>query len=164
MMNDQRRKMELQPIGVIHTPFTAVRGTPIQPAAGDGAEGWIELAEEYVPALRDLAGFARIWLLYWFDRAGHTRLEVVPFLDDVSHGLFATRAPCRPNPLGLSNVRLLAVEGRILRIAEVDILEGTPLLDIKPFVPRFDNYEVERCGWLDQAGDNRRLADDRFNE
>lgn len=159
-----RRKMNIQAIGVIHTPFTQAKGTPIQPSAAGDAEGWIELDEEYLPALRDLDGFDRIWLVYWFDQAGDPRLEVIPFLDDVSHGLFATRAPCRPNPLGLSCVRLLGVEGNVLRIAEVDMLDGTPLVDIKPYAPQFDNFAVTRCGWLDRANKSRRVADERFEK
>ncbi len=154
--------MKVQPIGVIHTPFTEVKGTPIQPSTAADVEGWIELDNKYLPALRDLDGFDRIWLIYWFDRASDVRLEVTPFLDNVSHGLFATRAPCRPNPIGMSCVRLLGIERNTLRIAEVDILDGTPLLDIKPYAPRFDCYDVNRCGWLDRAPESRGVADERF--
>ena len=155
--------MNIEPIGIIHSPFTQPIGTPIQSALADGAEGWIELSAEFVPALRDLDGFDRIWLLYWFDRCADVRLEVTPYLDQVSRGLFATRAPSRPNPIGLSPVRLTSVEKNILRIADVDILDGTPLLDIKPYAPRFDHFTVERCGWLDQvAAGKHTLADNRF--
>jgi len=156
--------MNIRPIGVIHTPFTEPKGTPIQPSSAKGAEGWIELEAECLPALRDLDGFDRVWLVYWFHCAGGVRLEVTPFLDDVTRGLFATRAPCRPNPIGLSCVRLLGIEGNLLRIADVDMLDGTPLLDIKPYAPRFDNYPAKRCGWLDHAKNDNRLADDRFGE
>jgi tRNA-Thr(GGU) m(6)t(6)A37 methyltransferase TsaA len=156
--------MTIRPIGVIHTPFTEPKGTPIQPSAAEGAEGWIVLDDKYLSALRDLDGFDRVWLVYWFHCAGDVRLEVTPFLDDVTHGLFATRAPCRPNPVGMSCVRLLGIKRNILRIADVDMLDGTPLLDIKPYAPRFDNYPVKRCGWLDRAKNGSHLADERFKE
>jgi tRNA-Thr(GGU) m(6)t(6)A37 methyltransferase TsaA len=154
--------LSLQPIGIIHTPFVKQEGTPVQPALAEGAEGWIELHEQYLPALKDLDGFERIWLLYWFDRVGEVKLEVVPYLDTVMRGLFATRAPARPNPIGISSVRLLGIEKNILRVADVDILDGTPLLDIKPYCPKFDAYEVQRVGWLEGTGQKRPLADDRF--
>jgi tRNA-Thr(GGU) m(6)t(6)A37 methyltransferase TsaA len=155
--------MQVTPIGIIHTPFTRQEGTPIQPALADGAVGWIDLNREYVPALKDLDGFERIWLLYWFDRAGEVRLEVVPYLDTVMRGLFATRAPARPNPLGISCVHLLGCEGNILRIADVDMLDGTPLLDIKPYAPRFDCFEITRSGWIDEASLKPGVADARFS-
>ena len=154
--------MELVPIGVIHSPFTEARGTPIQAAFADGAEGTVEVSEAFAEGLKDLDGFERIWLVYWFDRAGEARLRVRPFLDDRERGLFATRAPCRPNPIGMSAVRLLRVEGRTLYVADIDVLDGTPLVDIKPYAPRFDCYDVSRCGWLDRAGRSRTVADDRF--
>lgn len=154
--------MELKPIGVIHSPFTQPTGTPIQPAFADGAEGRVVVDEQYAEALRDLAGFERIWLIYWFDRAPPMSLTVVPFLDETPRGLFAVRAPCRPNPIGLSAVRLLSIEGNVLRVADLDVLDGTPLLDIKPYVPRFDSFPDSRHGWLEDAEPRRGLADDRF--
>lgn len=153
----------IQPIGVIHTPFSRPEGTPIQPAVADGAEGWIEVDEEYTEGLTDLARFERIWLLYLFDRVCDVRLKVVPFRDTVERGVFATRAPCRPNRIGLSPVRLLAVEGNRLRVADVDMLDGTPLLDIKPYAPRFDVFADSRSGWLDN-GTDRTKADRRFED
>lgn len=157
--------MEIEPIGVIHTPFKEPEGTPIQPRFAKGAQGRVEIAERYVPGLRDLDGFERVWLVYWFDRAPKPKLAVKPFLDDEERGLFATRAPCRPNPIGMSPVRLLSVEGNALCVADVDMLDGTPLLDIKPYNPRFDCFKVERAGWLDDAyrrNKDRVIADDRF--
>ena len=154
--------MDVEPIGIVHTAFTETSGTPIQPASAGGAEGRVEVFEPYHAGLTDLDGFDRIWLIYWFDRAPPSRLRVVPFLDDVERGLFATRAPCRPNPIGMSPVRLLDIDGGILRVSDVDILDGTPLLDIKPYVPRFDRLEVARSGWLDRADSKRKTADDRF--
>jgi len=153
--------MELVPIGIIRTPFSQPEGTPIQTAMAKGAEGRVEIDPQYAPALRDLERFDRVWLLYWFDRAPDYQPHVVPFLDEIERGLFATRAPCRPNPLGISPVRLLRIEGHVLFVADVDILDGTPLLDIKPYAPRFDCFEVGRSGWLDSAGSCDR-ANGRF--
>jgi len=156
-------EMRLHPIGVIRTPFSEPAGTPIQPRMARGAEGAVIVFEQFAPALEDLAGFERIWLIYWFHRAGAPRLRVRPFLDEQERGLFATRAPCRPNPIGMSAVRLLAVEGNVLRVADVDVVDGTPLVDIKPYAPQFDCYEVGRTGWLEGACGEGRLADDRFS-
>ena len=117
---------------------------------------------KFVPGLRDLEGFDRIWLLYWFDRATPTRLVVKPFLDKQERGVFATRAPCRPNAIGLSCVRLLGIDGGRLRIGDVDVLDGTPLLDIKPYVPQFDSFKAQRTGWLQHKADDVVAADGRF--
>jgi len=138
--------MELRPIGIIRTPFEDVSGTPIQPAFANDAEGTVEVFPEFAEGLADLAGYERIWLVYWFDRAGCTRLRVIPFRDTRERGLFATRAPCRPNPIGLSCVRLVSLAESVLRVAGVDVLDKTPLLDIKPYVPEFDAYPVSRTG------------------
>ncbi len=155
--------LELKPIGVIHTPFTTPSGVPIQPRMAAGTKGTVEVREEYIEALKDVDGFERIWLVYWFDRAGGVKLRVKPFLDDVERGLFACRAPCRPNPIGISPVRLVKVEGSILHVEDVDILDGTPLLDIKPYAPKFDCFESVRSGWLDNvANAENAKADDRF--
>jgi tRNA-Thr(GGU) m(6)t(6)A37 methyltransferase TsaA len=154
-------KFELTPIGFIHSPHRQAEGTPIQPRWAAGIEGTVELFPEFAPGLRDLDGFDRIWLLYWFDRARTARLEVVPYLDTQARGVFATRAPSRPNPIGLSCVRLLTVEGALLRVAELDVLDNTPLLDIKPYVPDCDVFPVDRIGWYANARGSR-LADDRF--
>ena len=156
--------VEVKPIGIVHSQFTEPRGTPIQPALAKGAEGTVEVFAEYVPGLADLDGFERIWLICWLDRVQDVRLEVTPFLDDVPRGLFATRAPCRPNPIGLSPVRLLGVEGNIAHVADVDLLDGTPLLDIKPYAPRFDCFEGSRSGWLASASARREVSDGRFQD
>ena len=116
----------------------------------------------YVPGLKDLHGFERIWLLFWCHRACDAKMSVVPYRDTVERGLFATRAPARPNQLGLSCVRLLGIRGDILRIGELDILDDTPLLDVKPYVPHYDNYPVGRCGWVDEVSNRLVTADDRF--
>jgi len=153
--------MQLKPIGIIHTPFKKPSGTPIQPSYAEGAPGTVEVNGDYTAGLQDVNGFDRIWLLYWFDRICDTKLTVVPYKDDRAHGLFATRAPCRPNPIGLSSVKLLGIEGNILRVEDVDMLDGSPLLDIKPYVPDFDVYTDCRSGWLDYSNDMKK-ADDRF--
>jgi tRNA-Thr(GGU) m(6)t(6)A37 methyltransferase TsaA len=153
-----------QPIGTIHSPFEGVEKVPIQPAAARGIRGTVEVMPEFVAGLQDLHGFSHIILLYHFHRVRQVRLTVVPFMDDQPRGVFATRAPSRPNPIGLSIVRLLGIEGNVLQIENVDIVDGTPLLDIKPYVPEFDHHEVERTGWLENARENikEKRADDRF--
>jgi tRNA (adenine37-N6)-methyltransferase len=156
--------MELTQIGVVHSPFNRATGTPVQPFCAAGSEGHIEVFEAYLDGLRDLDGFQRIWVLFWCHRASSPKLTVIPYRDTVAHGLFATRAPARPNPIGLSAVRLFEISGNMLHVGELDMLDGTPLLDIKPYVSQFDSYPAQRCGWLD--GDRARegivVADDRF--
>lgn len=139
----------LRPIGLVHSPHAEAERTPIQPSFATGIPGTVEIDPKYAEGLSDLEGFSHIWLIYLFDRAGEARMTVRPFLEDVPHGVFATRAPCRPNPIGLSLVRLVRREGCTLHLEDVDILDGTPLLDIKPYVGRFDRRENVRCGWLD---------------
>lgn len=144
----------LRPIGVIHTPHTRSDETPIQPVFAEGVQGRAEVLPEYAAGLQDLGGFSHIWLLYWFDRAGPAQLALRPYLQDDLHGVFATRAPARPNPIGLSLVRLVRCEGRVLHLADVDMLDGTPLLDIKPYVPRFDCRTGVRTGWLEAVDES----------
>ncbi len=139
------------PIGVIRTPFTELQGMPIQPAGARGVRGTIELLPEYAAGLHDLEGFSHLVLLYHFHRVEGVALQVTPFMDTVSRGLFATRAPRRPNPIGLSMVRLERIAGPRLHLLDVDMLDGTPLLDIKPYVPAFDAAENVRTGWLEEA-------------
>ena len=143
-----RERIVYAPIGVIQTPFRDPRGTPIQPPAGRGVEGRVVVFPKYAAGLADLEGFSHLVLIYHFHRSGPPRLHVRPFMDDREHGVFATRAPARPNPIGLSVVRLLKVEGNVLHVADVDIVDGTPLLDIKPYVPQFDAATGARIGWL----------------
>ncbi|MBN2231856.1 MAG: tRNA (N6-threonylcarbamoyladenosine(37)-N6)-methyltransferase TrmO [Deltaproteobacteria bacterium] len=155
----------LTPIGTIHTPFTDRHGMPIQPAGGRGIRGTVEVRSEYRAGLQDLDGFSHIVLLYHFHGSRGFQLQVVPFMDDRPHGVFATRAPRRPNPVGMSVVRLTGLDGGTLQVEDVDILDGTPLLDIKPFVPAFDVPEtVARLGWLETVDKTvgGRQADDRF--
>jgi tRNA-Thr(GGU) m(6)t(6)A37 methyltransferase TsaA len=138
-----------RPIGVIRSRHTDADRTPIQPAFAEGCTGRAEVFPEFADGLSDLEGFSRIYLVYHFHLAGAARLRVKPFLDDVERGVFATRAPCRPNPIGLSIVELVRREGCVLHLDRVDILDGTPLLDIKPYTARFDRIDGTRDGWQD---------------
>jgi tRNA-Thr(GGU) m(6)t(6)A37 methyltransferase TsaA len=156
--------IHFQPIGMIFSPFKDLAGMPIQPTSDLSASGTIEVFPEFVPGLKDLDGFSHLILLYHLHKAGPTKLEITPFLDSQPHGIFATRAPNRPNAIGLSVVELTSIEGGILYVDHLDTLDGTPLLDIKPYIPEFDYRPNARIGWLDQArGKVKRTAsDDRF--
>jgi tRNA-Thr(GGU) m(6)t(6)A37 methyltransferase TsaA len=138
-----------RPIGVIRSEHTSADATPIQPAYARDCLGWAEILPEFADGLADIEGFSHLYLLYWLHRADPPKLRMKPYLQDVEHGIFATRAPCRPNPIGLSLVRLLRREGCVLHLACVDVLDGTPLLDIKPYAPRYDTVENSRGGWTD---------------
>jgi tRNA-Thr(GGU) m(6)t(6)A37 methyltransferase TsaA len=157
-------KIEYEPIGTIYSPFTKAEGMPIQPAGAEGVKGTAEIRPTYTPGLKDLAGFSHIVLLYHFHRVKEAKLVVTPFMDSRPRGIFATRAPKRPNPIGMSIVRLESVEGSTLHLENVDILDGTPLLDIKPYIPEIDRPEAERIGWLKNAsgGFSDKKSDDRF--
>jgi tRNA-Thr(GGU) m(6)t(6)A37 methyltransferase TsaA len=137
----------LAPIGVIHSPHTREKRTPIQPVYAEGIEGTVEVFAEYAEGLRDIEGFSHVYLIYYFHKAEPIRLMVKPYLEDVFRGVFATRTPHRPNPIGFSVVRLMRREDNILHVQDVDILDGTPLLDIKPYVSRFDHRQDVRDGW-----------------
>ncbi len=152
------------PIGVIRTPWTSVENAPIQPAGARDIEGTIEIKEIYLEGLRDLDGFSHILLVYHLHQAGEALLTVTPFLDTRPHGLFATRAPRRPNPIGISVVRLSHIEGVTLNILDVDMLDGTPLLDIKPVTREFDGIPTARDGWLSETQNqvSRIRSDNRF--
>jgi tRNA-Thr(GGU) m(6)t(6)A37 methyltransferase TsaA len=156
--------IEFKPIGIIHTPFATPEGMPIQPAGAAGVHGTVEVFEEYRAGLKDLDGFSHIILLYHFHRSQGFSLRLVPFMDTQSRGVFATRAPKRPNSIGLSIVALDSIEDGILRVQNVDILDGTPLLDIKPYVPEFDSHTDIRTGWLEEVRKTvaTRRSDDRF--
>ena len=153
-------------IGIIETPFTDLADMPIQPSAAEGIKGKVILNPVLKGGLQDLEGFSHLILLYHFHQAGDSNLLVKPFLDENIHGVFATRAPRRPNAIGLSIVRLLEIHQNILSIENVDILNGTPLLDIKPYVPYFDKPEADRMGWLEnfQEKIGGKYSDDRFLE
>ena len=157
-------KIEYQPIGVIHTPFKNREGMPIQPAGADGVQGTVEVFQPFTEGLADLEGFSHIILLYHFHQSVDAPLRVTPFMDTQPRGVFSTRAPKRPNPIGISVVRLVKIQGSVLHVENVDTLDGTPLLDIKPNVPEFDHYPVDRIGWLEKnrKGVRKKRSDNRF--
>ncbi len=152
------------PIGVIHTPWIEMAGTPVQSVAADDAAGRVEITPEYAAGLRDIAGFSHLILLYHLHHITGSALEVTPYLDTATHGIFATRSPKRPNAIGFSVVRLVGVDGATLHIRGVDMLDGTPLLDIKPYVPAFDRWDAERTGWFaaNVSKVHTTCADERF--
>jgi len=151
-------------IGVIRSPFTDVKQMPIQPTGEASAPGTVEVFPDFAEGLKDLEGFSHVILLYHLHEVRRTDLTVTPFLGSEPHGVFATRAPTRPNPIGLSVVKLDRIEGRSLHLANLDILDGTPVLEIKPYVPEFDQPTDVRIGWLETARGRIRSAksDDRF--
>jgi len=158
--------IKYKPIGVIHSPFKEPKGTPIQPAGAKGANGIVEIFPEYAEGLKDVEGFSHIILLYHFHLSKRSALTANPYMDNEMHGVFAMRGPSRPNPIGISVVCLVKVEGNMLHIRDVDIVDGTPLLDVKPYIPEFDIREVERIGWLEknvhklsESKDNGRFAE-----
>ena len=151
-------------IGEIHSPFRAVEGMPIQPSGAVGIKGTVKVFAEYCDGLKDLDDFSYIILIYHFHLSGGYTLQTRPFMEEKVHGIFAIRAPSRPNPIGFSVVRLLGTEDCVLHIEDVDIADGTPLLDIKPYVPDFDGRETDRIGWLEAKSGRvtEHRADDRF--
>ena len=155
-----------RPIGIIHTPFKELQNMPIQPSGAAGIRGTVDLYPEFTEGLKDLDGFSHLILLYRFHESRGYRLTVTPFLDSEPRGLFATRAPKRPNPIGLSIVKLIRIRECSLDVENVDILDGTPLLDIKPYVPQFDHQENCRIGWLEKARGKVRnkRSDKRFSK
>ncbi len=153
-------------IGVLRTPFPKAEGAPIQPAGALGVAGELEFLPEYAAGLADLDGFSHLIVLYHLHQVKKMSLTVTPFLDATQRGLFATRAPCRPNPIGLSVVRLISVEGHVLKLENVDMVDGSPVLDVKPYVAAFDSWPDSTSGWLERcagrAGGMR--ADTRFSD
>ncbi len=137
-----------KPIGIIHSPFFKPKGVPIQPMAGKDIEGTVEVFKEFAQGLKDIEGFSHIILLFHFHLVKQSKLISMPFMDDKEHGIFAIRGPSRPNPIGLSIVRLVHRNGNILHIKDMDIVDGTPLLDIKPYVPQMDERQDVKIGWL----------------
>jgi len=153
-----------KPVGVIHSPYKTVENMPIQPSAGRDTEAEIEIYPEFTEGLSDLDGFSHIYIIFYLNMVKSRKLKVIPFLDTVERGIFATRSPARPNPIGLSLAELVAVEKNILRIRGVDMLDGSPVLDIKPYVPDFEHSENLRIGWFEgrseKAGEIK--SDSRF--
>ena len=157
-------KIEIQAIGIIHTVYNEISDMPIQPMAAT-EEAYIELYPKFIDGLKDIEGFSHITLLYHLHKVEGYALQVTPFMDTVEHGIFATRSPKRPNAIGLSTVKLIRVEGSKLYIEQADMLDGTPLIDIKPFFPRYDNREDVRIGWLEKNKDipvEELVSDSRF--
>ncbi len=157
------------PIGTIHTPFKDAAGTPIQGALSNDAEGEIVVAPAYRQGLSDLEGFSHIVLIYAFHRINGFKLKMKPYLDTEERGIFATRSPCRPNPIGLTVVRLIEINSCRLKVEGVDMLDETPLLDIKPNIPAFDHRAPDRCGWFEphleriKRNSTVPVADNRFH-
>ncbi len=154
----------MQPIGIIHTPFNSLEDMPIQPKGAEGVTGTIELEEQYLAGLADLDGFSHIYLLYTFHMAKRTALTVTPFMDTSPRGVFATRSPLRPNHIGISIVKLVGVEKNIITVQGIDVLNGSPLLDIKPYIAAFDAVQNSRSGWMQGSAEDvsRKRSDARF--
>ncbi len=151
-MNDD--KFYFQPIGLIRSPHKELSKIPIQPVFCEDIEGTVILNTRYIDGLKDLQEFSHINLFYYFNQSQKTCLRVKPYLSNEEHGIFATRAPHRPNKLGMSLVRLVRVESNILYVRDIDILDGTPLLDIKPYIQRYDSRENAKSGWQDAVSDD----------
>ncbi len=159
------KPIEINPIGIIHTPHTEVKNMPIQPIAAEGVKGHIELLPEYTEGLTDLEGFSHITLLYHFHKIEGYELMVKPFLDNKKHGIFSCKAPKRPNAIGTSTVKLVGIDKNIIYVEQVDMLDGTPLIDIKPFFPKYDNRLNAVAGWLETKVDvplHELRSDERF--
>ncbi len=154
----------LKPIGTIFSPFESIAGMPIQPKGAAGIKGSIELEPEYLAGLSDLEGFSHLILIYHLHRITDYKLSVIPFLDTVHRGIFATRSPRRPNAIGISVVELTGIEGNTLHIERIDVLNKTPLLDIKPYIPEFDQPTTVRTGWYEKVAGQvaGKRADDRL--
>ena len=140
--------MIIEPIGIIHSPYATKDECPIQPLYASGVIGRVEVFEKYEAGLKDIETFSHIYLLYHFDRVGKIQMIRAAFLDDEPHGIFATRHPCRPNGIGMSIVKLIKRDKSILEVEGIDILDKTPLLDIKPYIPRFDSIKMATEGWV----------------
>lgn len=139
-----------RPIGKLHSPYKRPKGTPIQPSSAEGVKGRVEIFPDYRAGLEDLGGFSHIILLYHFHMAGESNLEVKPYMDKECHGVFATRSPARPNPIGISTMRLKKIKEGVLYLENVDVLDGTPVLDVKPHVVEFDQPDDAEIGWLEE--------------
>ena len=137
-----------KPIGIVHSPFKETKGTPIQATAAKDISGTVEVFPEFTDGLKDIEGFSHIVLIFHFHLSGQSSLIIKPYLEDAEHGIFATRGPSRPNSIGISVVRLIKVKKNVLHVKGIDVVDGTPLLDIKPYVPEFDIHEVTSIGWL----------------
>jgi tRNA-Thr(GGU) m(6)t(6)A37 methyltransferase TsaA len=160
----RHKKIIYQPIGIIHSPHKEIKGVPIQPSSAKGIQGEIELFEEYQDGLKDLNGFSHIIILYDFHKSKGYSLQIKPFLDEKLRGVFATRAPKRPNQIGLSVLKLNGIKANKLYVENVDMLDETPVLDIKPYASPFDAVEEEKIGWLSKniKESDVKKSDERF--
>ena len=160
----ERDTVVYRPVGIIHSPFKTIEGVPIQPCAAKGIQGKIEMNREYTAGLNGLSEFSHIILIYHLHLSKGLSLEVVPFLDNKSHGVFATRVPRRPNPIGISLVKMIRIEDNSIIVENIDIVDGTPLLDIKPYVGMFDRVENATIGWYQARIDKAEMtkSDSRF--
>jgi tRNA (adenine37-N6)-methyltransferase len=158
--------MNYTPIGIIHSPFKTIENTPVQNSGGKGIKASIEIFPEYVEGLKDLTGFSHIILVYHLHKVDHVSIQVKPFMDNVEHGIFATRSPVRPNPIGLTVVKLTEIRDNILFVENIDMIDQTPLLDIKPYLPTIDDIENVRLGWLTDKIEQFELmkSDKRFTK
>jgi len=158
-------EIQYLPIGIIHSPYNSTENMPIQPSSARGVSGMVEIFPEYEAGLKDIEGFSHIILVYHFHLSKEYKLVVKPFLEEKEHGVFATRAPKRPNGIGISVVQLIKVDKNILHVENIDIADGTPLLDIKPFVPDFEPGHDIKTGWLEKSRHKISTAksDSRFN-
>ncbi len=154
----------MEPIGIIRTPFTRIENMPIQPRGAADVQGEVHVQEQYADGLQDLEGFSHIYLIYLFHKVEKTRLMVVPFMDTTERGVFSTRSPLRPNHIGLSIVELVNINNRVLTVKGVDVLDQTPLLDIKPYIEAFDRVENSASGWMTGKAEEvaEKRSDDRF--
>lgn len=154
----------MKPIGIIHSPFQDLKDMPIQPKGAKDTLGTVEIEQKYMEGLQDLDGFSHIYLLYIFHEAARTALTVTPFMDTTPRGVFSTRSPLRPNHIGLSIVELAGVEKNLVKVRGIDILDGTPLLDIKPYIEAFDGINNSRSGWMKATSDavKKKRSDSRF--
>ncbi len=155
---------DIKPIGIIHSPYSNIEDMPIQPKGASGVEGQILIHEAYIDGLQDLEGFSHIYLLYSFHKAARTELVVTPFMDNQPRGVFSTRSPLRPNHIGISIVRLKKIQANTLFVEDIDVLDQTPLLDIKPYMNKFDAVEDSRSGWMQGSDDDirKKRSDARF--
>lgn len=145
-----KKSITVRPIGIINTPYKEPKGMPIQGKFKGGVSGTAKVFPEYKAGLKDIEGFSHVILIYYFNRSKEEKLICRPFLEDTEHGIFAIRSPYRPNHIGFSIVKLKSVKGSIITFTEVDILDGTPLLDIKPYVKHFDRRDKVKNGWIDK--------------
>lgn len=159
MINEDLNQIILRPIGVIHSPYKEVKEIPIQGRFKDDVEAWVELKDEYAKGLKDLDKFSHAILLFYFHKSNKENTEGKPFLEEDKHGIFAIRSPHRPNHIGLSIVKINYIQENKLYFTQVDMIDGTPLLDIKPYVKFFDNREDVISGWLDKHFKNGKLPD-----